>query len=112
VSTAQRNAEEAIDQLEKHVGWMMPEDEEYLIEVEPETSLDDYELGDSFKVDYRLETTIPSDTGPDSEYEFKGSHLIHGEPDEVREEYEALIDEFEDRFQVSDLEYPEWEVIQ
>jgi gamma-glutamylcyclotransferase (GGCT)/AIG2-like uncharacterized protein YtfP len=110
--TAESRAEEAVDQLEKHLGGFMPEDEEYLIQVEPETSLNDYELGDSFKVDYRLETTIPYDSGPDSEFEFKGSHLIHGELSEVREEYEALIDEFEDRFQVSDLEYPEWEVIQ
>lgn len=111
MSTPQENAEEALDQLEKHVGWMMPKDEEYLIEVEPETSLDDYELGDSFKVDYRLEASVSSDSGS-GEWEFRGSHLIHGAEAEVRSEYEALIDEFEDRFQVSDLEYPEWEVIQ
>lgn len=111
MSTPEERAEGAVDALEDHLGWLMP-DTEYQIEIQPETDLDSYEIGDSFEVEYRLEATVPSESGRDSEWGFEGSHLIHGEEAEVREEYEALISEFEDRFEYSGLEYPEWEVIQ
>ncbi|MCU4753451.1 hypothetical protein OB919_15915 [Halobacteria archaeon AArc-curdl1] len=103
----EENAEQSLDLLEKHIGRFMP-DTEYLVEIEPETSLEEHEYGDSFQVDYRLECkTGFSDEGPAGEWEFKGSHLIHGTTEDVQNEYEALISEFEDRFEISDLDYTE-----
>ena len=103
--TAEKNAEQAVDLLEKHLGRFMP-DEEYLIEIESEDRLDDHRYGEGFQVDYRLETTV----GEDGEWEFTGSHMIYGSVDDVQAEYEALISEFENRFEYSDLVSPELEV--
>jgi len=106
----QREAEQAVDLLEEHHGWMMP-DTEYQIELYHESG-EEPEYGEhGFQVSYRLEARLPAENPSqrDSEFEFRGGHLMFGNVDEIQDQYKALIDEFRERFDYSSLEYENWE---
>jgi len=111
LNDAEEQAEQAIDLFEEHVGWMMP-DTNYEIQIgyEPDP---DPSYGDSgIAISYEMEATIPSeDGGRDSEFEFSGGHFLYGDLDEMQAEYEALVDEFENRYESSTVEAESWDDI-
>lgn len=107
---AEEQAEQAVDLLEEHVGWMMP-DTSYEIQIGYDQN-HAQEYGEhGVPIGYELEATVPSDTGRDSEFEFSGGHLLYGDLDDMQAEYEALVNEFDSRYEDSIVEAESWKDI-
>ena len=87
-------------------------DTSYNIEIGYDTSHNQQYGEHGVPIGYELEATIPGeDDGIDSEFEFSGGHLIYGDLEEMQAEYEALVDEFETRYEDSTVEAESWEDI-
>lgn len=111
MNDAEEQAEQAVDLFEEHVGWMMP-DTSYNIEIGYDQN-HAQEYGEhGVPIGYELEATIPGeDGGIDSEFEFSGGHLLYGDLDDMQTEYEALVNEFDSRYEDSTVEAESWEDI-
>lgn len=107
MNSPEENAETAVDLFEKHLGQLMP-DEVYDVEMYPPIGqLESYVEESHLEVMYRMECEVESDLNIISEWELKGTHHIYGELNRIEAEYDALVNELDDRFDVSDFSYSE-----
>ena len=108
MNDAEEQAEQAVDLLEEHIGWMMP-DTSYDIEIGYDSS-QNQEYGEyGVPIGYELEPSEESEI--EGDLRLSGGHLIFGDGEEAQLEYEALVDEFDKRYEDSTVEAESWEEI-
>jgi len=101
LNDAEEQAEQAVDLFEKHLGPVMP-DTSYDIEIGYD-SRQDHEYGEhGVPIAYELEPSEESEI--EGNLQLSGSHLIFGESEDAQLESEALVNEFDSRYEDSTVE--------